>query len=563
MMRTEEKIRDEQTLLLFRAVPLSVGGTFLGIGFLLLLMWPAIPHQHLLIWAALLGMVTLARLAHALAFLRSTEPQRHRRNWAGEFSVLAIAAALAWASVSLFLFPASGTVHQMMLAFILATVCAVAITNISAVRHVAISFIVIAMAPLAARFFLSAMDTSIVTGAMVSLALVLFVMGAIRANGAIVENIRYRLEAVDREQQLRESQQRLALHIRNTPLAVIEWSPEMEILDWNQAAENIFGYRREEALGRNANDLIVPPADREHVGKIITRLNRNEGGFYSINENVTRNGDLILCEWFNTPLIDDKGKVIGLASLAHDVTDRTRVDRLKKEFVSTVSHELRTPLTSLRGSLGLLLGDVGGALPDATRELLGLAERNAVRLQHLVNDLLDMQQIEDGKVEYHFREIGLFSLIERSLSENAGYARQKLVELKIIDDTDGRPASVMADKNRLLQVMDNLISNAIKFSPEHSEVSITLAHHRNRARISICDQGKGIPRDAQSLIFEKFTQLDASDTRDFAGTGLGLSIAKSIVEQHRGQIGYESAPGGGACFYFELPLATDRKDSGA
>lgn len=548
----EDRLYYEQALLLFRSAPTSVSGTFLGILFVVLILWSVIDHLDLFLWAGAYVLVNSLRAVHAYYFMKHREGLDIVR-WSRQFALGAITAAVFWGSTAVFLFPAGDPVHQVMLTLILMVACTVAITNTAMIRYIIISFIVLTMTPISIRFFMADTELMSLLGVMTLLTMGLFLIGGIRVYRITADNIRHRLEATESERQLRHSQQRLALHIQRTPLGVIEWSPEFVVTHWNRAAEHIFGYNKQEAVGRNGLDLIVAEQHKADIEKLIDDLKHERGGYYSINENTTKDGKTILCEWFNTTLIDDDGRVIGLASLVNDVSDRIRAEKLKNEFVSTVSHELRTPLTSLRGSLGLVLGGVSGELTDKTRELLQLANNNAARLHNLINDILDIQKIESGQVDYQFESIAIMPVIEQALQENQGYARQGDVDLRICSRMDN--AWVQADKQRILQVLDNLISNAIKFSPPHAQVDIDVAKHAKRVRVSVTDHGPGITEEFLPKLFQKFSQADASSSRNFAGTGLGLSIAKGIVESHHGEMAYERAKTGGSCFYFELPAA--------
>ncbi|HEX5276868.1 MAG TPA: ATP-binding protein, partial [Fluviicoccus sp.] len=228
------------------------------------------------------------------------------------------------------------------------------------------------------------------------------------------------------------------------------------------------------------------------------------------------------------------------------------LDKMKDEFISTVSHELRTPLTSIRGALGLILGKSADSLPPRARQLLDTASRNAERLTLLINDILDLEKIASGRMEFEMRPIDIVALTRQALQAHEGYAARHQVRLRLLDDGPQRPVS--ADENRLMQVYANLLSNAIKYSPAGGEVEVSITDHDNRLRVGIRDHGRGIPASFRQTAFQRFAQADSSDTRDKGGTGLGLSIVKAIMDRHAGVVDYESTPGQGTLFYFELPL---------
>ena len=237
---------------------------------------------------------------------------------------------------------------------------------------------------------------------------------------------------------------------------------------------------------------------------------------------------------------------------------------MKDEFVSTVSHELRTPLTSISGSLGLLMGNAAGNLPKPMARLLAIAHTNSQRLVRLVDDILDIEKMQAGRMVFNFSRVEVRPLVAQAIEANRGFAEGYGVRVRLEDGpvrTD-----VRADPDRLLQVVTNLLSNAIKFSPAGHEVVVAVEKGTDMVRLTVRDHGPGIPVDFKPLIFEKFAQADAGDARQKGGTGLGLSIVKQIVDRLSGEVGFADAPGGGTIFHVELPcwdhvasLAIDRE----
>jgi CheY-like chemotaxis protein len=241
------------------------------------------------------------------------------------------------------------------------------------------------------------------------------------------------------------------------------------------------------------------------------------------------------------------------------VTERREVDRLKREFVSSISHELRTPLTSIRGSLGLLAGGVFGPLsPDAT-EIVAVAERNVVRLIALINDILDLERLDGGRLEMRFESSRAGAIVERSLEAVRSFADQSKVALVV--DPVPSTVRVRADADRLVQVLVNLVSNAVKFSPSGSAVTIRVVLTPGMAEFQVEDRGRGVPPALREAIFERYRQVEASDSRSKGGAGLGLAICKAIVEQHGGSIGVRDAAETGSLFWFRIPLVSTNRPS--
>jgi two-component system sensor histidine kinase VicK len=248
------------------------------------------------------------------------------------------------------------------------------------------------------------------------------------------------------------------------------------------------------------------------------------------------------------------GRAVGVVVAFTDISERNALDRMKDEFISTVSHELRTPLTSLRAALGLIAGGAITSRPEKVRQMMEIAIGNTDRLVRLVNDILDLERIGSGKAELHSVMCSMDELMRRTTSLLQASAQKNNVRFVI----DANDVQVYADPDRILQTLTNLVSNAIKFSPQAStipsEVKLT-AHYLSpdETLIEVKDQGRGIPEDKLQQIFERFKQVDASDSRAMGGTGLGLAICRSIITQHGGTIWATSRLGEGSTFHFTLP----------
>jgi PAS domain S-box-containing protein len=261
-----------------------------------------------------------------------------------------------------------------------------------------------------------------------------------------------------------------------------------------------------------------------------------------------------------TPILDH-GRLSGSVLSFRDISQRYALDRLKEEFISTVSHELRTPLTSIRGALGLLSYGSLVQLNEKAANLLRIALTNSDRLVRLINDILDLERMESGRERLAFRPVQMAQIVRQAIECMAPVAEAAAVQLM----HDSTQVEIAADPDRLLQVLTNLLSNAVKFSPPNSTVSVLLRPDVSGVTLSVVDPGRGIPADKLEIIFGRFQQVDASDSRQKGGTGLGLAICRTIVHQHSGRIWAERNPVRGSTFrvflpYQPVPIGTQGPD---
>ncbi|WP_434383055.1 ATP-binding protein [Melittangium boletus] len=372
-------------------------------------------------------------------------------------------------------------------------------------------------------------------------------------NADLERRVLERTEALSTaNQEVRESEARKAAILQSAPDGIITLDEAGRVLDFNPMAEQLFRLSGAEASGRDflalALSAAVRPEQRAQVIRALradcapglpTRLElpllRTDGGTFPAELTVLR--------------VRSEGPP-RFTTYVRDITERQHVERLKNEFVSTVSHELRTPLTSIRGSLGLLEGGIMGELDAPILEMVRIARSNTDRLIRLINDILDLEKMESGMLELKPQPLECAEVIEATLSGVSAMADAARVTLVARAEDAGQ---VKADRDRLIQVLTNLVSNAIKYSPPDGRVEVRAARDaRGQVRFSVVDQGPGIPPDKRARLFGKFQQLDSSDTRSKGGTGLGLAISQAIVEQHGGHIDVLGEPGEGATFTFSL-----------
>lgn len=356
-----------------------------------------------------------------------------------------------------------------------------------------------------------------------------------------------RREAAEAALQASEAQMRLVTDAMPALIAYLDTNERFRF--HNRAFERWFNRSEKDFEGRTLRELVgdeVYASVQRHLAGVLA----GEEVHFNFSYPVSDGKELDLAANL-VPQQDETGSVTGFFALVTDISELRRLERLKAEFVATVSHELRTPLTSIRGSLGLLGGGVAGELPGAAKNLVDIARESCERLVRLINDLLDFEKIESGKMALNLEELDLADLVERSVKANDGFAAEHGVTVQV--RVPGHGLMVRADGDRLAQVMSNLLSNACKFSSRGSVVDVVVTRSGDSFRVGVSDRGPGIPAAFESQIFQRFSQADSSNTRRKGGTGLGLSISRAIVERLGGRIGFEAREGGGTTFYFNLP----------
>lgn len=357
------------------------------------------------------------------------------------------------------------------------------------------------------------------------------------------------------EEALRTANRQVNTILESAGDGIVSLDPDGRITLINHAALEMLGYdSAEEMLGRDAHALF------HHSAVDGTPIGLGDCHIHNSIEQLTttrvsgevfwrKNGTSFDAEYVACPQIDE-GRPVGTTVVFQDVTERRALEKMKDEFISTVSHELRTPLTSVRAALGLIAGGALHARPEKTQQMLDVAIGNTDRLVSLVNDILDLERMSAGKMQMHRADVRIDELLQRAADLQHSSVQKNGIQFRI----DAEPITVHADADRILQTLTNLVSNAIKFSPPGSQIRLLArATSPNEAHVCITDRGRGIPADKLETIFERFQQVDASDSRTMGGTGLGLAICRSIVEQHGGHIWAESTPGDGAIFHFTLP----------
>lgn len=363
---------------------------------------------------------------------------------------------------------------------------------------------------------------------------------------AVGLQIGHYLQRKEAEYKLKESESYKNAVLTSASDSIITVDSQGIIVSSNPQSEKIFGFSKADGFSPSHIDTLMPNISASldtfaNKGAIEYKGTRGNGETFPVEISISKMES-------NIELL--------YVIVVRDITERKKVDRLKNEFVSVVSHELRTPLTSIRGSIALLLGGKMGEFPEKAMKLLNIADKNCDRLLLLINDILDIEKIESGKMRFNMQSVNINKLVHDAITNNRLYADK--YHVSIIAKNTCENLLVHGDSDRLMQVLTNLISNAAKFSNANGvvEVSVELNNNNENVRISVRDHGVGISPDFRPRIFQKFSQADSSSTRGKSGSGLGLSISKAIIEKHNGVLSFESIPGQGATFYFDLPLET-------
>ncbi len=353
-----------------------------------------------------------------------------------------------------------------------------------------------------------------------------------------------------------------------TTFAIIGTDTSGRITMWSEGAERLFGIPPQDAAALTPIAFLDAREVKIRASQLSTTLARHVHGFTALvaecqsDAPVERNWTMRRSDGSTFPgllvvarVAAEDGSLSGYALIARDITEQRAVDRMKDDFVSMVSHELRTPLTAIRGALGLATGGVAGHVPDGIGELLHIAHSNTARLLRIVNDILDLHRLESGALDLSLGPADVLSIVRRAVELMSPVAAESGVSVRVADGA--RTELILADFERWVQILVNLVSNAIKYSPAGEVVELDVTVQDRIVRVSITDRGPGIPDEFRARIFQKFSQAQTGNIRG-GGTGLGLSIVKSLVELHGGKIGFSSEPGKGTTFWVEQ-IAHDRR----
>ncbi len=536
-------------------------------------LWRSRPLELIVFWQVLILVLSAAMWALSAAYRRAPGAREQPALWIRRVAYGAAALGAGWGFAAAVFFPGAQE-EQVFISFMVAVVTVGALPLYSTVWWVYALYAAGVMLPFNVVLFAHGTELFRLLGAALPLLYIANVLtayelgrvfstafglrGAYRRlsgdNAEIQAQLGEQLDSLlDAHREVQAYGRKLSLFSERAPIAVFEVDPRATILDMNPAAENLFGYASPEMVGRNILTMLLAGEDRElterwwshfiAAGKPATRVAENC---------MRRDGLALACEWTMTPLVTDEGEVSSVVLQGRDITQQRAAERVRGEFTSTLSHELRTPLTSILGSLSLLRSGALGDVPKEQDEIVEIAERNGKRLLDLINEVLDIEKIESGRLTLEPEPLELGELLRESLRLNQGFADRFQVRLALEGEVP--ELTVRADRKRLMQVMTNLLSNAAKFSPPGGAVEVSVELRAGTVRVGVGDRGPGIPEAFRSRIFGRFAQADSADSRIKGGTGLGLAISKRLVEMMQGHVGFEDRAGGGTTFYFELPV---------
>lgn len=340
----------------------------------------------------------------------------------------------------------------------------------------------------------------------------------------------------------RENEQAL---VQNAREVICSLSADLRFSSANRAVETLIGYEPSELVGTRFVSIIAP-AHIEETLEYFARAKEEEITKPIENRVVCKDGTFRDFEWS----VRWSAEKLSYFCVAHDVTEANRIEKMKQEFVAMVSHDLRSPLSSIQAFHECLDRGVYGNLTNDGTSSLRSVDASITRLLKLIGDLLDVEKLETGAMTLNLQPIEAAVLIEQSVFSVEDLARKKNISIEV-EECDVR---LNADGPRLVQVLVNLLGNAIKFSPDKSKIVIRVRQSQGDVLFQIQDFGRGIPEDQIDNVFERFAQVEVEAQKTAQGSGLGLAICKAIVSQHRGKIGVDSQLGRGSTFWFTIPF---------
>jgi len=349
-------------------------------------------------------------------------------------------------------------------------------------------------------------------------------------------------------QSVLEKSNELEAILRGIGDGVIVVDPQLRLLMMNPVAMRMFRVLERPREGMRLPEVIT----NEELPVLVRETLENPDQPLIRELTLEREGDRrAIYQALASAVRGAMNQVRGVVIVVRDITTQKEIEQMKSDFLSVVSHELRTPLHSIKGFVDIILMGKTGEINELQRDFLTTVKEATTNLQQLIEDLLEFSRMEAGQIKLRPEQISPFEVAERVVEQLLPLAKEK--GIRLLNSVPEEIDLIEADPMRIEQVLTNLISNAVKFTPAEGTVTVLGEDLGDRIRMAVCDTGIGIPKEEQEKIFQRFYQVDSSATRSYRGAGLGLTICKFIVEYHRGRIWVESEEGKGSTFYFELP----------
>ncbi|MDH4224947.1 MAG: PAS domain-containing sensor histidine kinase [Deltaproteobacteria bacterium] len=569
---------------LFMQAPSSIigGGTValvLAVG-----LWDVVSPQRLSIWLGVYGGVLWVRYLLSRSYWKSGGKKQQTEMWVRLYGLTVLGVSGVFIGLSVWLFPQTSYFHQVFTLLMVGGLSMGSAAANGAIPWMGPLFYLPAMGSLTFRFFDAGGALSVKTGYAALLFTALIYLVSRNFNRAILVNIRLRtrnqrlldhltgsnarMETLNRELTqevahskaiavaLEDSEHRMMMAQRMVNLGNWDYCIGEDRLLVSEEMLRIFGLPGEKgAYPMEAFRNAIPPEEAQRVKTTFEAALKGEYPYAMEHRVVRPDGSIRHLLNRGEITYDETGRMVRMLGATLDITSLKEVEMMKSEFVSVVSHELRTPLTSILGALRMLAEEMETDYSPEAVEMIDIATQNGERLLRMVNDILDLEKIEAGAEDFHMSPIQLKPLALGAMDAMRTYSGKQDIGMEFT--AEGEDDMVNGDSDRLTQVIINLLSNAIKFSPLGGVVRVALTAGEGRIRLAVSDDGPGIPPAFQGHVFEKFTQHNIPGAKKMGGTGLGLNISKTIVQKHKGTIGFRSIPGKGTTFYFELPQLND------
>jgi len=538
----------EQTSQLYTATNYAVLATLVNALLLIIVLWPVVDNGYLLLWLTVMILVCFGRYFTAYQFKQLEIPSDKFIIWFQRYIVGSTSSALVWVAAIVFLFPIDDFVRQVFLAFVIGAISVGAMTSMAFSKLAIFSFISLIFITLSARFYFSDSELGFNMSYMLMFYYSMLLLVANRTYNNLIKTILLKINSIERERSLQQSEHRYEKIIETASDAFFLHSLNGNFIDVNKLACNSLGYIRDELLHLNVTDIVIDH-DVEKLIQLWPKLELGENiqmeGIHKRKDGTTFPVEVRIC------MIKMNDETM-LSVLARDVTERIHSDELKNEFIHTVSHVLRTPLSAISKALHSINDTSLSQLPEKVSNIITETSNDADRTMLLINDILDIQNIESGTMEFLFESVEVKSFIEQAVDNTFDFAEQYQINFKIKNTIP--EAKIYVDKKRLMQVISNLLTNAAKFSNKSELVDINIFRiDKDYLRISITDFGLGIPKEFQHTIFDKFSLSRSTNDCKKNSTGLGLNLTKLIIENLNGKINFISGKDVGTTFNIDLP----------